>query len=143
MAPPARAGQANAPAACALLSRTDIEEAMAAAVSPGQHRLTIASASACRFTLDGGGVIAVVVRRPARPGWTAEQIARMLSYPQRFHEVSGIGDRSFLFDMTEKGAALCIFRADYYIQVSAFRVAQSSTLPPALAALARKVLARF
>jgi hypothetical protein len=45
--------------------------------------------------------------------------------------------------MTEKGAALCIFRGDYHIQVSAFRIAQSFTLSPALAALTREVLARL
>jgi len=116
---------------------------MAVAVRSGEPRLTIKSASACRFALHGGGVIAVVVRRSERPGWSAEEISRMLSHPQRFREILGIGDRSFLFDMMENGAALCIFRGDCYVQVSAFHIAQPSTLSPALVAVARKVLRRF
>jgi hypothetical protein len=143
MALPACAGQNNAPSACTLLSQADVEQAVGAAINSGEHRLAIESASACRFTIEGGGLIVVVVRRPSRPDWTSEQIARMASYPQRFHEVNGIGDRSFLFDMTEKAAALCIFRADHYIQVSAFGVAQPSKLLPALVALGEKILSRF
>jgi hypothetical protein len=109
----------------------------------GRKRLAIESASACRFTVKGGGLIMVVMRRPGRRDWMSEQIARMASYPQRFHDLNGIGDRSFLFDMTEKDAALCIFHADRYIQVSAFGVAQPSKLLPALVALGGKILSRF
>jgi hypothetical protein len=141
--PLVKAGQRSAPGACGLVSPTDIKEAIAAVVKSAERRLAIESASDCRFTLQGGGMITVLVRRPARSGWSAEQIARMLSYPQRFYEIAGIGDRAFVFDMMEKGMALCVFRGDYYIQVSAFGVAKSSTLPPALAALAAKLLTRF
>ena len=143
MARLAGAGQSNAPTACALLSQGEIEQAVGTVINSGEHRLAIESASACRFTMEGGGVITVVVRRPDRPDWISGQIARMASNPQRFHEVSSIGDRSFLFDMAGKGAALCIFHAGHYIQVSAFGVAQPSKLLPALVALGAKVLARF
>jgi hypothetical protein len=142
MARPAGAGQNNAPSACTLLSQAEIEQDVGAAINSGENRLTIESASACRFTVKGGGLIMVVVRSPGRPDWISEQIARMASHPQRFHEVNGIGDRAFLFDMTEKAAALCIFHADHYIQVSAFGVAQPSKLLPALVALGEKVLSR-
>jgi hypothetical protein len=143
MARPAAAKQHNALDACALLSQAEIEQAVGVATSSGEHRLTIESASGCRFTMSGGGLITVVVRHPAQPDWISGQITRMASYPQRFHEVNGLGDRSFLFDMTGRGAALCIFHADHYIQVSAIGVAQPSKLLPALIALGEKVLSRF
>ena len=143
MARLAGAGQSKAPSACALLSQGEIEQAVGAVINSGEHRLAIESASACRFTMAGGGLITVVVRRPDRPDWISEQIARMASNPQHFHEVSSIGDRSFLFDMAGKGAALCTFHAGHYIQVSAFGVAQPSKLLPALVALGEKVLTRF
>jgi hypothetical protein len=141
--PALRAGQKSAPCACELLSQTDIERAIATVVNTAERRLAVESASDCRFTLRGGGMISVLVRRPARPGWSTEQVARMTSSPQRFHEIAGIGDRAFVFDMTEKGSALCVFRGDYYVQVSAFGIANPATFPPALAALARKPLTRF
>lgn len=139
----AEAGQGNTPDACTLLSQAEIEQTVGVAINSGERRLTIESASACRFTIKGGGLITVVVRRPSRPGWIKEQITRMVSYPQRFHEVNGIGDRSFLFDITQTSAALCIFRADHYIQVSASGLALSSKLLPVLVALGEKVLPRF
>jgi hypothetical protein len=142
IARPAGAGQSNAPAACAFLSQGEIEQAVGAAIGSVEHHLVIENASACRFTMGGGGLVMVVVRRPSRPDWISEQIARMAAYPQRFHEVNGIGDRSFLFDMTEKSAALCIFNADHYIQVSALGVTQPSKLLPTLVALGEKVLSR-
>jgi hypothetical protein len=143
MAGPAGAGHRNAPDACAFLSQAEIEQAVGAGINSREHRLVIESASACRFTMEGGGLITVVVRRPGRADWISEQIARMASHPQRFHEVNGVGDRSFLFDMTGRGAALCIFHVDHYIQVSAFGMSQPSKLLPALVTLGEKVLSRF
>jgi hypothetical protein len=140
IARPAGAWQNNAPSACMLLSQAEIQQAVGAVINSGENRLTIEGASACRFTIKGGGLITVVVRSPSRPDWISEQIARMASHPQRFHEVNGIGDRSFLLDMTEKAAALCVFHADHYTQVSAFGVAQPSKLLPALVALVEKGL---
>jgi hypothetical protein len=142
MARSAGAGQNNATSACTLLSQAEIEQAVGAVINSGENRLTIDGASACRFTIKGGGLITVVVRSPSRPDWISEQIARMASHPQRFHEVNGIGDRSFLLDMTEKAAALCVFHADHFIQVSAFGVAQPSKFLPALVALVEKVVSR-
>jgi hypothetical protein len=136
------AGQNNALSACALISQAEIEQAVGDAIKSREDRLPVETASACRFTMKGGGLIIVLVRRAARPDWISEQIARMASHPQRFHEVNGIGDRSFLFDMAEKAAAICIFHADHYIQISAFGVAPPPKLLPALVTLGEKVLSR-
>jgi len=139
----AAAQQVVAPAACSLLSQAEIEQAFGAGVRAGEDRLTSGSATACRFAAKDGGAIAILVRRIPGRDWAEEQIGRMVSNPRRFHEILSIGDRSFLYDMMGNGAALCIFHADYYFQVSAFRMGESSTISPALEALARTALTRF
>jgi len=141
--PRVAAQQSVAPAACSLLSRAEIEQTVGAGVSPGEYRLVGETATACRFAAKGGGVIAILVRRIPGRSWAAEQIGRMVSNPRRFREVFGIGDRSFLYDMMATGAGLCVFHADYYVEVSAFRIGESSTISPALETLARTALARF
>src|SRR5664279_5991615 len=58
--------------------------------------------------------------------WTSEQVKRMHDNRCTFREVPGIGDRSFLYDMRATGAALCVFRSDYYLQISVFRRGEAS-----------------
>jgi hypothetical protein len=55
----------------------------------------------------------------------------MAKNPERYREAE-LGDRSFFFDMGEAGAALCIFRGEYYVQFSVFRMRRASSVHPAL-----------
>ena len=39
-----------------------------------------------------------------------------------FRPAAGLGERAFVFDMGGAGAAVCVFRGEHYLQVSAFRI---------------------
>jgi hypothetical protein len=57
-----------------------------------------------------------------------------------FHPVAGLGEKAFLLDMRDAGAALCVFRADYYLQVSVINAGTAATVFPGSERLARAAL---
>ena len=133
----------TAPAACDLLSRPEIERIVSAGLSQGEPRVQAGAATMCRFTGKRGGVVTILIRRIPGEDWVSRQIERMSRNWPTFREVPGIGDRSFLYDMKEAGAALCAFRGDYYIQVSVFRMGEASAVLPATEELAKRALAHI
>lgn len=112
----------TAPAACALLSRPEIEGIVNAGLSQGEPRVQAGAATMCRFTGKRGGVVTILIRRIPGEDWVSRQIERMSRSWPTFREAPGIGERSFLYDMKEAGAVLCVFRGDYYIQISLVRM---------------------
>ena len=121
------------PDACGLLRGGEVRSA--------ERRAMTGGSSVCRYGVGDGGILTVVVRRvPAR--WAAEQIERMAKNPERYREAE-LGDRSFLFDMGEAGAALCIFQGEYYVQLSVFRMGRASSVRPVLERLAVTALERL
>lgn len=129
--------------ACALLSRSEVEEAASARLSEGQSRTQTGTTTTCWFNGKNSAIVALLIRRVPQGKWMSEQMERMHRSNPAFREMPGIGDRSFLHDMGKTGAALCIFRGQYYLQISVFRMGESSEVAPVLKKLAGIALARF
>jgi hypothetical protein len=60
-----------------------------------------------------------------------------------YREVPQIGDRSFLYHMHGKGGVLCVYAADYYLQISLFRLGDDSQTAAVLRNLAGIAIARL
>ena len=60
-----------------------------------------------------------------------------------FRPVAGLGGQAFVLDMRDAGAALCVLRADYYLQVSVFNAGAAATVFPGVEKLAKAALARL
>ena len=143
--------QTNSPASwqtpdlCTLLSRVEIEEAIGTPVKEGVSRLRNGTHTHCSFAGAHGGQVVILVRRTPTADWVSEQVGRMRGGSQfgTYREVPQIGDRSFLYEMHGKGGILCVFGADYYLQISLFRLGEDSQTPAALRKLARIAMARL
>jgi hypothetical protein len=59
-----------------------------------------------------------------------------------FRPVEGLGERAFVLDMHGAGAALCVFRTDYYLQVSVFKAGDAAAVLPRVEKLVKAALAR-
>jgi uncharacterized membrane protein len=138
----APAGDSNA---CALLSGLDVEKAVGVPVKDGLPRLRIGSLTSCRFATERGGEVGILVRSLPGADWLSAQEGRMNRGVRigSYREVTGIGDRSFLYDMRSAGAVLCIFGAEYYLQISLLRTAENSRTPAVLRKLATTALQRL
>ncbi|MGB7762489.1 MAG: hypothetical protein WBL61_21825, partial [Bryobacteraceae bacterium] len=93
----------------------------------------------CLFTAGTGGTVSILLRRNASADWIAEQRRRMTG-PGSFRRVSGVGDSAFVLDHLERGAALCVFLGEDYLQISVFRLGGASSVLPAAEELARQAL---
>jgi len=104
----------------------------------------IGTVTSCSFPIKDGGSITVLFRRNADRAWIAEQEQRMKMGAQygSFRPVDGLGERAFVLDMHAAGAALCVFRADYYLQVSVFKAGDAATVLPRVEKLVKAALAR-
>lgn len=74
-----------------------------------------------------------------------EQVARMTHGIRlgTYQEVPGIGERSFLYDLRQAGAVLCVFESGYYLQLSVVSPGLEFRTPIVLETLARRALARL
>ena len=118
----------EAPDPCTLLSRLDVAEAVGAPVKAGVSRLRNGTVANCMFAGAHSGQLAILVRRTPSADWVSEQAGRMSdgSLLGTYREVPQIGDRSFLYHMHGKGGVLCVYGADYYLQISLFRLGEDS-----------------
>ena len=141
----AAGSQAQAWNACALLSNLEIKAILDVPVGAGVVRLDGGSVTGCRFAGKNGAAVTVLVRRCTRRGWAEEQAARMKrgAGEGNYREVPGVGERAFLLDLHQAGAALCVFDGGRYVQISAVRMGDSSRVSPGIEKLARKVLERM
>ena len=133
------------PDPCALLSRLDVAEAVAAPVKEGVSRLLNGTVSNCMFAGAHGGQVAILVRRTPTADWVSEQAARLSDGSQfgTYREVPQIGDRSFLYRMHGKGGVLCVYGPDYYLQISLYRLGEDDRTATVLRKLAAMALARL
>ena len=60
-----------------------------------------------------------------------------------FHPVAGLEQQAFELDLRDAGAALCVFGADYYLQVSVFNAGAAATVFPGAEKLAKAALTRL
>ena len=134
----------EAPDPCTLLSRLDVAEAAGAPVKEGVSRLRNGNVANCMFAGAHGGQFAVLVRRNPTADWVSEQAGRMSDGSQygTYREVPQIGDRSFLYHMHGKGGVLCVYGADYYLQMSLYRLGEDSRTAAVLRKLAGNAMAR-
>jgi hypothetical protein len=121
----------EAPDPCTLVSRFDVAEAAGASVREGVSRLRNGALN-CMFAGARGGQLAVLVRRIP----PADSVPDQGSAPQA-------GDRSFLHHMQGKGGVLSVYAADYYLQISLFRLGEDSQTKAALRKLAGIAMARL
>jgi hypothetical protein len=135
----------EAPDPCILLSRRDVIEAAGAPVKEGVSRLRNGTVANCMFAGAHGGQFAILVRRippadsvPEQAGWT-----RGGSPFGTDGEVPQIGDRSFLYHMHGKGGVLCVYGADYYLQMSLYRLGEDSQTAAVLRKLGGIAMARL
>jgi hypothetical protein len=133
------------PAPCTLLSRLDVAEAVGAPVKDGVARLLNRTVANCMFAGAHSGQVAILVRRTPSAEWVAEQAGRMsdASLLGTYREVPQIGDRSFLYHMQGKGGVLCVYGADYYLQISLFRLGDDSRTAAVLRKLAGIAMVRL
>ena len=129
---------------CTLLSRREAGEAAGIPVSEGVSRLS-GNFRSCWFGLERSGQVAILLRRIPTANWASEEVGRMSRGVQfgTYREVAGIGDHAFLYSLHKAGGVLCVFGADYYLQVSLYRNREDSRIPAALETLARSALARL
>jgi hypothetical protein len=127
---------AHAQSACDLLSRSDIQQVIGTAGEGGRSQVNTGVVSTCVFDFGGDGRIAVLVRHHARRDWILAQSGRMAS---QFRSVEGLGDRAYRLHL-QAGAALCIYRGEDYLQVSALRTKGADRLAEELA---RRILSRL
>ena len=120
----AGAQQPNATGACSLLSREEVGQALGAPVGEGRALVSTGVVTSCSFPAKGGGSVPILLRRNAGRAWIAEQEYRMNKGVGHgaFRPVAGLGERAFVLDMRWAGAALCVFRGEHYLQVSAFGI---------------------
>ena len=138
-------GSGEAPDPCTLLSRLDVAEAVGTPVKEGVSRLLNKTVANCMFAGARGGQVAILVRRTPSADWVSEQAGRMSDGSQfgTYREVPQIGDRSFLYHMHGKGGVLCVYGADYYLQMSLFRLGEDSRTAAVLRKLAGIAMARL
>lgn len=130
------------PTACQLLFPAEVGRALHVSVGSGSPRVNSERLTGCRFAADGGGIVSILLRRNASAEWMAEQRQRMTSAGS-FRRVSGLGDSAFVLDGRERGAALCVFLGEDYLQISVFRLGGTDTVLPAAEELARRALSRL
>ena len=129
--------------ACTLLSRPELEEIVTVPLTDGEAGGKVATA--CLFGAKSGGRVVVVLHAIPTSAWSSEQVERMEQGAREgsYREVPELGDRSFLFDMGARGAAICVFRGDYYLQISVFGLGAAPKLAPAVERLARRAVVRL
>jgi hypothetical protein len=134
-----------APSACSLLEREAAEQAFGASLGEARLGVNNGTVTTCSFPVKGGGRISILFRRHAGRAWIKEHEQRMnmgVRYGS-FHPAAGLGGHAFVLDMRQSGAALCVFRADYYLQVSVFNAGAAAEVFPGVEKLARVALARL
>jgi hypothetical protein len=136
---------AEAPSACAVLSRLAVEEASGSPFAEGVTRLSTRMVASCQFNGERGGRVVILVRWAPADDWVAEQVSRMNWGVQlgTYRRVPRIGERSFLYAIRGEGAVLCIFGADFYLQISVFRMGEDSHMAAILEKLAISTLAEL
>ena len=127
------------------MSRLDVAEAVGTSVKEGVSRVRNGNVANCMFAAAHGGQFAVLVRRAPSADWVSEQAGRMSDGSQfgTYREVPQIGDRSFLYHMRGKGGVLCVYGADYYLQMSLYRLGEDSQTAAVLRKLAGIAMARL
>ncbi|MGB9457368.1 MAG: hypothetical protein WCB12_15070 [Bryobacteraceae bacterium] len=135
---------AGARTACGLLSRRTVEEASGVRVAEGVPQLSFGSVTSCSFEEEHGGRVMILARSAPASDWANEQVARMIRGVTlgTYREVSGIGERAFVYTIRGSGAVLCIFGTQYYLQISLFRMGEEPQIMAVLAKLAASALAR-
>ncbi len=133
------------PDPCILLSKVDVTETVGAPVKDGVSRLLNKTVTNCRFAGAHGGELAILVRRTPSAEWVSEQAGRMSegSLLGTYREMPQIGDRSYLYHMHGKGGVLCVYGADYYLQLSLYRLGEDSRTAGVLRKLAGIAMARL
>ena len=129
------------PTACALLSRIEVESAGGTPVAEGELRFETADVSRCQFNAQGGGKVAILVRRVPSATWISEQIERMDRGVRlgTYRAVSSAADRSFLLNLRPESSVLCVFAGNYYLQVSLLGIggpSRAGTITQQLAGIA-------
>ena len=146
MADPSRSALAYAARdACHLLDRETIEKVFGAWVSEGKPGVAGRTVTTCSFRIKSGGSTSILFRRDAGELWIAEQEQRMnmaIRYGT-FHPVAGLGRKAYMLDLGRAGVALCVFGADYYLQVSVSHAGAAGTVFPLAEKLAKAVLIRL
>ena len=128
------------PDACGLLPKIDIERAAGTQVGEGKPHRHIPLVTSCVYTGAGGAQVAILMRRIDRPEWAAGQVTRMEKGVKlgTYRETTGIGGRSFFLDAGKTSSVLCVFRDDFYLQISQVRSANAAANPLDLESLARR-----
>lgn len=142
---PTGSAQSAAPSACSLLAREAVEQAFETSLGEARVGANNETVTSCLFPIKGGGSLSILFRRNAGRAWIAEQEQRMdmgVRYGS-YHPVAGLGGQAFVLDMRDAGAALCVFRADYYLQVSVFNAGAAAKVFPRVKKLAEAALARL
>lgn len=143
--PGVSAQPSTAPGACGLLSREAVEQVLGTSVGSARAGANNGDVTSCSFPIKGGGSISILLRQNASRVWIIEQEERMnlgVRYGN-FRPVAGLGEKVFVLDMRDAGAAVCVLRAASYLQVSVFRAGTASTVFPKVAKLAEAALARM
>jgi hypothetical protein len=119
-----------APSACGLLSREAVEQVLGTSLGNARVGANNGDVTSCSFPIKGGGSISILLRRNANRAWIAEQEERMNLGDRygNFRPVAGLGEKTFVLDMRDAGAAVCVLGAASCLQVSVFRAGTAATV---------------
>jgi hypothetical protein len=128
--------------ACNLLSASDVQEVVQLQSDQGSTRINAGILTSCTFRIVGGGSVSVLLRHDDSGTWVVSQRRRMTGAPD-IRPIDGMGGSAFVLDLHDSGAALCVYRGNYYLQVSVVRLGSSDRVLPTVQELARRALANL
>lgn len=136
--------QGGARAACAVVTREDVQEALGRAVGAGEEQLG-AGESTCDYASGRGQVTITVQRIKAKMDLVREMASLEASIPNaRVRETPGLGAPAFSLDIAGAGTQLFVVRGeDVFVMVSVLGFGDAPQVAPAAVRLARKALARI
>jgi len=141
---PAPRPSALRPAACSLVTRADVQQALDRPVAKGQSGAD-GPQSTCDYAAGAGQVSVAVQRLTARLNVAAEIESLKAAIPgASVREAPDMGARAFFLDIPGAGTQLYLVREDRdFVLISVLGFGDAARVSAAAAALARKALGRL
>jgi hypothetical protein len=141
--PPRRSAAPHAATACALVTRSDIEQTLGAAVGPAEGDVQ-GRLSTCDFTGSRGMVSVSLQRLASAPDLEVEIASLKKEVPEGVaRPAAGFEAGSFFFDIPGAGAQLHVLVGGRHLMVSILGFGEARDVSRAAERLARKAIARF
>jgi hypothetical protein len=134
----------SSPAACSVIGRADVQEALGGSFAKGKASRE-GSQSSCDYS-GGTGQVTITLERLAGPLDLRAEIASLKeSIPEgKLRAAQGISATAFFLDIPGAGTQLYVVRDDAdFVMISVLGFGEASRVSPAAEILARKALGRL